>query len=99
MSRHQSHINTTVAIIEKYDGSIPLEAYLKNFFCAEKKYGSKDRRQISKLCYNYFRLGYAAKDLTIEERIVTAYFLCEQQKDELLEYKRPEWNEFVELPL
>lgn len=97
--RHHSHLNTAVTIIGKYKGQEPLAAFLKKFFAAEKKYGSGDRKSIAALCYAYYRLGKINMDVTKEERIITAVFLCNEQPLAFLEALRLEWNANVHLPL
>jgi len=99
MSRFHSHLNTVVQIIEQYKGEEPFSSFLKNFFSQNKKYGSKDRKQISHLCYCYFRLGKALKDIPIKERILTGLFLCSNESNEILKQLRPEWNEKNSLPV
>ncbi len=42
-------------LIAAYHGEEPLANYLKKYFAANKKHGSKDRKNISALCYAYFR--------------------------------------------
>jgi 16S rRNA (cytosine967-C5)-methyltransferase len=98
MSRFHSYINTAQKIIETYQGDKPFAGFIKQFFAANKKYGSKDRRQISSFCYNYFRLGFAGKDLSIDEKMMLATFLCEREPSLLLENLQPEWNNLIELP-
>ena len=93
------YIETAVKIIKSYHGDIPFHLYLKKYFSADKKYGSRDRKQITSLCYNYFRLGSAAGDISIEDRIVLGTFLCENKPSELLQSIKPEWNELVEKPV
>src|SRR5437763_583091 len=78
---------------------MPLSHFLKQFFAAEKKYGSKDRKQIAALCYNYYRLGKAAQDISIEERIILATFLGEQSNNDFLQFHKPEWNKKISLPV
>lgn len=68
---------------------------MKKFFAANKKYGSKDRKQISHLCYCYFRLGQVVIEIPVEERILLALFLCSDKQDAMLEALKPEWNEKV----
>jgi len=97
MSRHQSHINTAVKVIESYKGDKPFVLFIKNFFSENKKYGSKDRRAISSLCYNYFRLGSAAGGYSIEDKILLGCFLCGKEPTQLLEYKNPAWNATIHL--
>ena len=98
MSRFHSYINTAQKIIESYQGDKPFAFFIKQFFAANKKYGSKDRRQIASLCYNYFRLGFAGNHLSIDKKIVLATFLCESEPSLLLENLQPEWNHLIGLP-
>lgn len=75
--RFHSHINSAIALIQAYDGSMPLTHYLKQYFSLYKKHGSKDRKYISHLCYCYYRLGHALKTISVEERLKAALFLCD----------------------
>ena len=99
MSRFYSHANTAKSIINLYKGEMPFSAFLKIFFAKEKKYGSGDRRSISSLCYNYFRLGSAIKNKSIDDRLLTSIFLCNHELSELLKNEKPEWNEKMDLPV
>ena len=91
MSRFHSHLNTAVSIIKEYDGKEPLANYLKKFFGSNKKYGSRDRKNIAHLCYCYFRPGKAApsrpspKGKEIEEKVIAGLFLCSNEPNELLQ--------------
>lgn len=76
---------------------MPLSAFLKNFFSKEKKYGSRDRRTISSLCYNYFRTGGAIKSESFEEKILAGLFLATDQSNDLLQNEKPGWNEITSL--
>jgi 16S rRNA (cytosine967-C5)-methyltransferase len=75
MSYLNQHLQTAIGIIDGYDGAVPLAAYLKNHFAANKKYGSKDRKNISHCCYAFFRLGHALKNHPAEQRIRISIFL------------------------
>jgi 16S rRNA (cytosine967-C5)-methyltransferase len=99
MSRFHSYINTSAKLITLYKGGQPFAVFIKGFFAKEKKYGSKDRKQISSLCYNYFRLGFALNDCPIEQKIIVATFLCEQTESEFLEKINPGWNQKIKWPL
>ncbi len=99
MSRYYSYINSATTILKQYDGVEPLSSFLKKYFSANKKYGSKDRKVISHLCYSYFRLGNALQSITTEEKIMAALFLCSSSSDKLLEELKPEWNEKVSFGL
>jgi 16S rRNA (cytosine967-C5)-methyltransferase len=94
-----SHLNTARKIIQSYDGSIPLATWLKQFFKSDKKFGSKDRKQISHVCYCFYRLGNAFQNLSSEDRMLTALFLCSETSNKILEELKPEWNERVFLPI
>jgi 16S rRNA (cytosine967-C5)-methyltransferase len=75
MSYLNQHLQTAIGIIKAYDGVVPLAAYLKNHFSANKKYGSKDRKNIAHFCYAYYRLGHALKDHSAAQRIRVSLFL------------------------
>lgn len=99
MSFYPAHLTTAITILEAYDGEVPFSIFIKNYFAQHKKHGSRDRRTISSLCYNYFRLGDALTDAGVEERVLTGLFVCSWQPNELLQKYRPEWNEQITLPL
>ena len=75
MSYLNQHLQTAISILDAYDGVVPLAAYLKNHFAANKKYGSKDRKNISHCCYAFFRLGHALHKHPAEQRIRVSIFL------------------------
>ena len=54
---------TVAHLLKIYDGTEPLHLYLKKYFAANKKHGSRDRKVITQLCYSYFRLGENAVSL------------------------------------
>jgi 16S rRNA (cytosine967-C5)-methyltransferase len=91
----QSHLNSAVAIIEQYSGEEPLASFLRKYFTRNKKYGSKDRKQVAHLCYCYFRLGKVLMNLPTNHRIIAALFLCSNAPDTLLDTLKPEWSEKV----
>jgi 16S rRNA (cytosine967-C5)-methyltransferase len=93
--RYQSYLNTAKKIIELYKGEMPLAAWLKKYFAANKKYGSKDRKQIVALCYGYYRLGKAAKNNSIEEDILTGYFLSEPLYSDFIAAIKPQWEDLI----
>ncbi len=92
---HQSHLNTAVAIIGAYEGKEPFHFFSKHYFSQHKKYGSRDRKKITTLCYQYFRLGYAGVSLNTADKILAAHFLCETEPSALLAHFRPLWNEQI----
>ena len=96
MSLALHYIETAQQIIESYNGSTPLAPVIKAFFSTKKKYGSRDRKTISNLCYNYYRLGHALKDLPVNERIIAGLFYCSNQPHFIIAEVKPEWNEHIE---
>lgn len=99
MSRYHSYINSTKEILNIYKGDEPLSSFLKKYFSASKKFGSKDRKQISNLCYCFFRLGKVVMNTSIEEKILTGLFLCSDKPNEILAVLKPDWNDKCILPL
>ena len=87
-----SYLNSAVQILQAYNGQEPFASFSRKYFSQHKKYGSKDRKQISHLCYCYFRLGKSAMDLTVEERLMAGLFLCNNGPNEMLDKLKPDWN-------
>jgi 16S rRNA (cytosine967-C5)-methyltransferase len=95
--KYFSHVNTATKILSLYKGQQPFAIFLKDFFSKNKKYGSKDRKQIASLCYCYFRLGKAGMDLPLEDRLLQAYSLCIGKPDELLQNVKPDIQSSVKV--
>jgi 16S rRNA (cytosine967-C5)-methyltransferase len=96
--RYYSHLNTAIALLQAYRGEKPFSHFIKNYFSDHKKYGSNDRKQISHLCYCYFRLGKTAADLPLQERILLGLWLCTDTSNELLQTLKPGWNNNCSVP-
>jgi len=97
--RYHSYLNSAKKIITAYAGKEPFSVFLKKYFSADKKYGSRDRKQISTLCYNFYRLGHALPDSSVEDKIIAGAFLCGQSFNDFLHFHKPEWNELISKPL
>jgi 16S rRNA (cytosine967-C5)-methyltransferase len=97
MSIFFAHLNQSVRLIEQYNGQTPLTVYLKQFFQQEKKYGSKDRKTIAALCYQYYRCAFlvAEKELNLEEAVIKAHILCITEQSKLSKAVKPEWAEYA----
>ncbi|MEO6611053.1 MAG: Fmu (Sun) domain-containing protein [Chitinophagaceae bacterium] len=93
MSRWHSYLNSAKEILLLYKGEEPFASFSKKYFSGHKKFGASDRRQVSHLCYSYFRTGKALQDRSMEERILAGVFLCAEGPDKFLEELRPAWNE------
>ncbi|MGI8600045.1 MAG: Fmu (Sun) domain-containing protein [Chitinophagaceae bacterium] len=94
-----SYINSVKEIISSYNGIIPFASWLKKYFAALKKYGSKDRKHITQLCYSWFRLGKSFDQQPFEERLLIAQFLTSTSSNVFLQQLKPEWNQKIESPL
>lgn len=98
--RFQSYFNTAIKIINAYDGAIPLSHFLKKYFSENKKHGSTDRKFITQACYNYYRIGFALKNIPVEERLKISIFLCNENaggwKDLYDSDWIEEWDEALE---
>ncbi len=89
--RSKIYINIAINLISHYDGNYPLTAYLKKYFAENKKHGSKDRKLISHLCYSYFRVGNSLHFLSIQDKITTALFLCNDNSNFWKDLFNDEW--------
>ncbi|MGB3005126.1 MAG: Fmu (Sun) domain-containing protein [Chitinophagaceae bacterium] len=98
MKHYYSYLNSATAIIAAYKGDEPFTSFLKKYFSLNKKFGSKDRKQVSHLCYCYYRLGKALTDIATEERILIALFFCSYEPNDILQELKPAWNANVALP-
>ena len=99
MLNYSSHLAVAKNLLADYKRDVPLHLYLKAYFKQNKKHGSRDRKLISALCYNYFRLGFAIKNVPVEKRILIGFFLCEHNPSEFLQLLKPEWNNVVSKPI
>lgn len=97
--KHFSYLNTAAGILSNYDGSQPFHLFTKDFFRQDKKYGSRDRKQITHLCYCYFRLGKSAAGKPLQQATGEALFLCSDTPNELLQAINPQWNAYAIKPV
>ncbi|NGM63701.1 RsmB/NOP family class I SAM-dependent RNA methyltransferase [Sphingobacterium sp. SGR-19] len=89
-SRVEQQLRNFQRAISAYDKTEPFARFLTRFFKENKQMGSSDRRMTSRLCYNFFRLGRSAIDLSTIDRLVVAEFLCETQSA-VVELYQPRW--------
>lgn len=92
-----AHLRTAEQILAHYDGAEPFSIVLKAFFRDNRKFGSKDRKSVSQLCYGFFRLGRALPDQPIKERIIAGCFLSATPQDTLIPLVRPEWVKYLDV--
>lgn len=99
-SRFQRYIDYAEAVIKSYTPIEPFHLYLKKYFAANKKHGSRDRKLITALCYGYFRLGLGTiGQLSIQEKCLLGLFLSEIRSSPILELMKPLWNSKIHLSL
>lgn len=96
MSRFYSYLQSATLILSQYKGDVPFAIFIKKYFSTNKKYGSRDRKEISAICYQYFRVCNAVS-LDVRGKIIAGAFLCNSSKNALLDEIAPELNEKVEL--
>lgn len=89
--RFQSYFNTAIKIIQLYDGNIPLHHFLKQYFSQYKKHGSTDRKIITHICYNFYRLGKAFINENAEGKLKIAIFICNDNAGEWNFLYEDEW--------
>ena len=91
MSRFQSQLNTATRLIESYRPGEPFHLYLKQYFAANRKHGSSDRKLIRDLCYSYFRIGQWISGQSISDRLLAAYYLVITDPMPLISALCAEW--------
>ncbi|MDB5196618.1 MAG: hypothetical protein JWP88_989 [Flaviaesturariibacter sp.] len=94
-----SYLKTANVILSNYTGKMLFAPWLRDFFKQDKKYGSRDRKVVSHLCYSYFRLGGAFPEYSIKDRVSVAQFLVSEKPSVLLEAINLDWNQKAELLL
>lgn len=86
-----NQLKTFQRILDEYPAETPLSKFLPGFYRQNKQMGSTDRRIAGRLVYNYFRLGRALPDLSADEHLFAAEFLCNSQLNSFLQHFKPEW--------
>lgn len=79
MKYAENYLRSAVGIITAYNGDMPFAGFLKAHFAANKKFGSKDRRYISQICYSYFRTGNSMVGIDMELALKAALYLCNDE--------------------
>ena len=95
----QAYLNAAQEILKEYHGAEPFNSFLKKYFTTNKKFGSRDRKQIAHLCYCFFRLGKSLMNVSVSERLMLGLFLCNNSKSLLLQKINAELDDRVEKDL
>jgi 16S rRNA (cytosine967-C5)-methyltransferase len=88
------HQNIAHKLLEDYQGLEPLANYLKKYFAANKKHGSRDRKSISAFCYAHFRemiTPFPMQD-AISKEIDMPLFIASHQTQPLLFIRIRPWQ-------
>lgn len=93
-----SYLRSALEIIDLYKGGQPFAGWIKNYFRQHKKFGSRDRKWVSHLCYCFFRTGRAFEGHSLQEKMLRGLFLVSNTKSELLSILDPELNEHADKP-
>ncbi len=95
----EKYLQYASAIISSYDGKEPFHLFIKKYFSFNKKHGSKDRKLIGTLCYDYFRICHGVMPGNdLKEKILIGLFLCETKSSILLDFYKKDWNTAIGLP-
>lgn len=97
MSRFYSWLNASQEFVSMYKGEEPFASFIKKQFAKHKKYGSTDRKNISQLCYGFFRLGKAFEEQPVIDRLLIGVFLSSRNSNDVLQEIKPLWNENITL--
>lgn len=91
---YAAHQEVANKLIAAYHGEEPLANYLKKYFAANKKHGSKDRKNISALCYTHFRNEVKSFPLAnkISDQIDAEKFVASHQTQPLLFIRIRPWQ-------
>src|ERR1017187_6423935 len=79
-------LKQALMIIRTYDNTKPLNFFLKNFYRGNRHMGSTDRRQLSTIIYQYFRLGKNFPDVNLKQKICIATLLCNSERNPITDF-------------
>jgi 16S rRNA (cytosine967-C5)-methyltransferase len=105
LSFAHTYLAVAANLIKGYSAPQPFHLYIKKYFAANKKHGSRDRKTIAALCYVYFRLGKAFEGQTPENKMLMGLCLChpELMNDDWATLLQAQWSfanaEFVQATL
>ena len=83
------------AFLTEFPKDRPVTKYLPEYFKRNKQMGSRDRKNLSKAIYSYFRLGNCLAGLKSDERLLVALFLTANSPDDMLAYFKPDYQERI----
>ena len=88
-----------IALLQSAKSGEPFHLQLKKYFSQHKKFGSKDRKTIAKLCYYFFRTGHLFSRQPTADNLHAAVFLCENKTSPFLAFLAPSLDESIHLSI
>jgi 16S rRNA (cytosine967-C5)-methyltransferase len=85
MNRYEKYLQLAEEVLKQFHCRQPLAVFLKEWFSLRPQLGSRDRKYIARLCYQYFRLGKRASANGIRQKLIMAALLDEQENEGLLQ--------------
>lgn len=77
-------------IVRTYTGEYPFAEHLKIYFSQNKQHGARDRKEISALCYGYYRMGAGViAEITLEQKIELGRSLVYDSFNDIHNQERP----------
>ena len=64
------HVDFALTCLDKHESGKPFHPTLHQYFKSNRQFGSRDRKTIKNLCYNWFRLGYSFGKLSRKDQMV-----------------------------
>ena len=75
MRYYRSRFSSALQLLERYEYPEPFHIAAKNFFKQSKKFGSKDRKSISEICYTYLRMGLTLGHMPVKDGLLISGLL------------------------
>ncbi|HTN47389.1 MAG TPA: hypothetical protein VL098_13650 [Flavipsychrobacter sp.] len=80
-------------IVDSYEGEMPLNLFLKNYFRKHPILGSRDRKMLSEMAFAWYRCSKALNGkISFEKKLEICLFICETQVHQVLQFLKPEWQ-------
>lgn len=88
MRYFRSRYSSALQLLRQYNYPEPFHIAAKNFFKENKKFGSKDRKAISEVCYAYLRCGMSLHHLDLEKGLLLSSLFLDFDRVE-------DWNKLA----
>ncbi len=83
--RFDKYLEKVSEFLNNYKGQMPFAVFLKDCFRNNPQMGGRDRREVSKLCWQLFRIGHWKKELPLKQRLIMAARQRPEENGDLLE--------------